>query len=429
MGEINKKDNSKKQKVFGFVDAIQSGNTFGPRENGPKATPTAKDATGPGALAGIKVVEFASLITGPMATTFLADAGADVVKVEIEGELDRSRTIGPQATENMGTMFLALGRNKRSVLVKKGEVNPSRTTLVRTMGSNVEKLLSWADVVVTDAASSTAFGLDVAHISEKYPAMIIAEIKESPGEFNLQAKTGMAGCQLDDDGNGSYVKTMVCEKAGALYAAFSIEAALHEQLRSRKGQVLMLDMLAMACHFGSADVHFNVDGACWTPETLAKPDAVKTTIPLKPIYTTIPFKDGEPGYMIAVSDKEWKGFCDAFADIIKDDPCAPKVQKEWKTLAGRIGDPNVMVEITALYEKVASRFTRDEAEKRAFANDLPFGQPSPPIFCISFFKIFLFCFWLSLLCVCVRGLNSDALYHNMYTDMHNSNDSLNNLNK
>ena len=65
---------------------------------------------------------------------------------------------------------------------------------VRTMGSNVEKLLSWADVIVTDAASSVTYGLDVNHIAEKYPAMIIAEIQEGPGEYNLQAKTGMVRC-------------------------------------------------------------------------------------------------------------------------------------------------------------------------------------------------------------------------------------------
>ena len=146
---------------------------------------------------------------------------------------------------------------------------------------------------------------------------------------------------------------MVCDKAIAMYTAFSIEAALHEQLRSRKGQIISLNPLKVASHWGSSDVHFGVDCSTWTPKTLAKPGAVKALINLKPIYSVIPFKDGEPGYMVSVSDKEWKGFCDAFADTIAKSPHAHKVQTVWKTLAGRLIDPTALPEITEVVESVA----------------------------------------------------------------------------
>ena len=54
-------------------------------------TPTAKEAQRHGPLHGIKVVEIASIVLGPLATQYLGDMGADVIKIEPpEGDLTRS---------------------------------------------------------------------------------------------------------------------------------------------------------------------------------------------------------------------------------------------------------------------------------------------------------------------------------------------------
>jgi hypothetical protein len=97
---------SKAIKAFGVIDALQTGNSFAAKQNLPPVIQGGKvdDAAGP--LSGVKVVEFASLISGPMASSMLADNGADVVKVELAGTLDQSRAVGPGTGMGVCVLFL-----------------------------------------------------------------------------------------------------------------------------------------------------------------------------------------------------------------------------------------------------------------------------------------------------------------------------------
>lgn len=64
--------------------------------------------TGP--LAGIRVVDFSQIVSGPMAACILADQGADVVKVEAIGG-DPVRWLGPRKGD-LSSMFIAVNRGK-----------------------------------------------------------------------------------------------------------------------------------------------------------------------------------------------------------------------------------------------------------------------------------------------------------------------------
>src|SRR6478672_1874001 len=67
-------------------------------------------------LDGIRVLEIASMIFGPLAGQYLGDMGADVIKLEPpEGDLTRS--IGPRRSPLMGSFFLTSNRSKRSIVV------------------------------------------------------------------------------------------------------------------------------------------------------------------------------------------------------------------------------------------------------------------------------------------------------------------------
>ncbi|HSQ12011.1 MAG TPA: CoA transferase, partial [Candidatus Deferrimicrobium sp.] len=65
-----------------------------------------------GALAGIKVIEAASYVTGPFASQLLADLGAEVIKVEEPQRGDPFRGWGER---NYSSTFCSLNRNKKSV--------------------------------------------------------------------------------------------------------------------------------------------------------------------------------------------------------------------------------------------------------------------------------------------------------------------------
>src|ERR1700734_4412430 len=75
------------------------------------------DSDRPGPLAGLLVADFSRVLAGPYCTMLLADLGADVIKVESPGG-DDTRTWMPPVTEDgTSTYFLAINRNKRSVVL------------------------------------------------------------------------------------------------------------------------------------------------------------------------------------------------------------------------------------------------------------------------------------------------------------------------
>src|SRR4051795_7157452 len=70
----------------------------------------------PGPLAGIRVIEVAIAVLGPLATQILGDMGAEIVKIETP-DGDPMRQIGPSRNRGMGAYFLGVNRNKKSLVL------------------------------------------------------------------------------------------------------------------------------------------------------------------------------------------------------------------------------------------------------------------------------------------------------------------------
>jgi crotonobetainyl-CoA:carnitine CoA-transferase CaiB-like acyl-CoA transferase len=62
-------------------------------------------------LAGIRVIDLSTVVMGPYASQWLADFGAEVIKVE-PPEGDSTRRTGPAAEAGMAAIFLGLNRSK-----------------------------------------------------------------------------------------------------------------------------------------------------------------------------------------------------------------------------------------------------------------------------------------------------------------------------
>src|SRR5437016_1458824 len=89
-------------------------------------------------LSGLLVLDFTTLLPGPLATLMLAEAGAEVVKIERPGG-DDIRRIGPRLSSGEGALFVALNRGKRLVTLD----------LHTTEGKDAAReLISRADVLV-----------------------------------------------------------------------------------------------------------------------------------------------------------------------------------------------------------------------------------------------------------------------------------------
>src|SRR5258708_27271687 len=69
----------------------------------------------PGALSGVRVLDLATMVAGPVATMMLADQGADAIKIE-SPHRDRMRHFS-HGRNGIGATFLCCNRNKRSLAV------------------------------------------------------------------------------------------------------------------------------------------------------------------------------------------------------------------------------------------------------------------------------------------------------------------------
>src|SRR5881392_1571961 len=78
---------------------------------------TVSPGTRPGPLAGLVVADFSRVLAGPYCTMLLADLSADVIKVESPGGDDTRQWVPPVTEDGVSTYFLAINRNKRSVVL------------------------------------------------------------------------------------------------------------------------------------------------------------------------------------------------------------------------------------------------------------------------------------------------------------------------
>src|SRR3989454_9024135 len=88
-------------------------------------------------LAGIRVLDIASMLAGPYGATMLGDMGADVIKVEpVYG--DEARTLGPGIADDSG-LFVGINRNKRGLALdlRQPEAQEVYARLVRTAVENL----------------------------------------------------------------------------------------------------------------------------------------------------------------------------------------------------------------------------------------------------------------------------------------------------
>src|SRR5580698_1523789 len=101
----------------------------------------------PGPLAGIKVLDFTSVVSGPLATMFLADQGAEVIKIEaITGDITRRSRQAISASGEFSALFVSSNRGKRSLALDLKR--PEAAKIMR-------KLIASSDVLVQNFRPGT----------------------------------------------------------------------------------------------------------------------------------------------------------------------------------------------------------------------------------------------------------------------------------
>ncbi|CAN5325587.1 CoA transferase [soil metagenome] len=183
-------------------------------------------STGP--LKGVKVVEFAQVIAGPLAGTLMADLGADVIHVESPGGGDTARHMGPSKNGHR-LWWKVLGRNKRSVTLN----------LHDPRGVDIAAdLVRWADVVIVTFRDRTVvkFGLDWENVSRMNPSAILLQIsgygattskRDEPGFGKMgEARSGLVHLTGFEDGPPVHTGFSHGDATTGLMGAFAVCAAL-----------------------------------------------------------------------------------------------------------------------------------------------------------------------------------------------------------
>src|SRR3954447_24397766 len=190
------------------------------------------------ALDEITILDFSRVLAGPLATMFLADLGATVIKVERPGAGDDTRAWGPPCVDGLSTCFTSVNRNKRSVALDLDD--PADLELAR-------RLALRADVLVENFRPGrlAGFGLDHAGLAADNPGLVYCSISgfgagpgaDRPGyDFLVQAVGGLMSITGTPGGEPTKVGVALVDVLTGLHATVGILAALRERERSGNGQ-------------------------------------------------------------------------------------------------------------------------------------------------------------------------------------------------
>jgi crotonobetainyl-CoA:carnitine CoA-transferase CaiB-like acyl-CoA transferase len=207
-----------------------------------------------GPLDGVRVLELGTVLSAPLATMFLGDQGADIIKVETPGG-DQLRQSGNrrEGVRGLGAMFLNANRNKRSIaldLKNTGDLEIAR------------KIAAQCDIIVQNFRPGVAdrLGMGYEDLRNLRPDIIylsISGLGESGSaahrrvyDIVVQGIAGYAGAQAGGpDGEPTTMRTTVVDKATALFASQAATAALFARERTGKGQHIRISMLDAALSF------------------------------------------------------------------------------------------------------------------------------------------------------------------------------------
>ena len=242
-----------------------------------------------GPLAGVKVIELAHIMAGPVCGLMLADMGADVIKVEKVPDGDDTRRMVPPTVDGESAAFMILNRNKRGVSIN----------LKSAAGKAVlEKMLATADVLIENYRPGTMerLGLGYETLRQTNPALVYCQVtgfgRTGPyanrAGFDLIAQ-GLSGIMsVTGEGAGRPpVKAgpPITDISAGILAAMGVLAAYVHRLKTGAGQLVDTSLLEA----GVTTTYWQSAICLATGES---PGAIGSAHPLSAPYQAIQTQDG-----------------------------------------------------------------------------------------------------------------------------------------
>jgi len=277
-------------------------------------------------LSGLLVLDFSTLLPGPLATLVLAEAGAEVIKIEKPGGEDARRF--PPSTDGEGATFAMLNRGKQSL------------TLDLKNAVDLEKLkplIKRADILIEQFRPGVMarLGLGYDEVRALNPRLIYCSIsgygqsgprfEEAGHDINYIGNTGLLDLQPGPIEAPVVPPMLVADIAGGSFPAV-INILLALRARDQSGQGCRIDIAMTDAMFtfawaalalGSATEKFPQPGEMWL-------------VGGSPRYRLYPTQDGKLVACGALEQKFWQAFTAAIglaAEFI-DDKRDPKATGE-----------------------------------------------------------------------------------------------------
>jgi crotonobetainyl-CoA:carnitine CoA-transferase CaiB-like acyl-CoA transferase len=308
----------------------------------------------PGPLAGYRVLDLTTVVSGPVCTQYLGDLGAEVWKLEPPGG-DPQRRTGGHLRAGVTSFFTQLNRNKRSLVVDLRA--PDGAALAR-------RLARTCDVLVENFRPGVADRLGVGweRLRASNPRLVYAAISgfgptgpyaQLPAyDHIVQGLTGMMPVQ-GGDGPPRMLQSVVCDKATGLAAGAAIVAALLVRERSGRGQRIDVPMLEAY----SAYMLPEALGPYAFPEREFVPNAGAK------VFRSWKTRDGW-AVGIVIQDVQWQALCRVIErPELAHDPRFATLEARFKHLD----------EMHAIMEAGFERLTTAELVARARREGAPFG--------------------------------------------------------
>lgn len=259
-----------------------------------------------GVLSGIRVLDFSTLLPGPLATLFLAEAGAEVIKIERPGTGDEMRGYEPR-WGNDSANFQLLNRGKKSIEID-----------LKTERERLDPLIATADIIMEQFRPGVMarLGLGYEDVAAIKPDIIYCSIT---GYGQSGSKNMRAGHDLNYEGDVGILSLshgpaeapvvpplLAADIAGGTYPALvNILLALRQRDLSGTGahlDISMADGLFPLLYWAQAEGQV-------TDNWPGNGDRLVTGG--TPRYRLYPAADGRLIAVAAIEQRFWDLFCEA----------------------------------------------------------------------------------------------------------------------
>jgi crotonobetainyl-CoA:carnitine CoA-transferase CaiB-like acyl-CoA transferase len=210
-------------------------------------------------LEGLRVLDFTHAAAGPFSTMFLADLGAEVIKIEKPKGGDGTRTMGepmPELGPKETDYYLSLNRNKHGIIIDLAQADGVALAV---------RLAHRCDIVVENFRPGVMdkLGLGFEVLRKVRPGLIFASIsafgrsgpwsKRPANDIILQSVSGLMGITGERGGGPVRIGAPISDFSSGLFLLAGILAALHAREKHPDGQRVDVSMLEaslnMMCNY------------------------------------------------------------------------------------------------------------------------------------------------------------------------------------